>query len=423
MLNKVAAFVREHDMIRAGDSVICAVSGGADSVALLFALFLLKDKMHFSLSAAHFNHHLRGEDSNADEAFVRVFCDRYDIPLYVGEENVVAGCKGLEAAAREARYRFFEGLPGKIATAHTADDNAETVLMHLLRGTGLKGLGGISPVRGNIVRPMLTVTRADVEAFLDEYYLNHVEDGSNAGNDFLRNRIRHRVVPLLKAENPSFAAGVSDMALRLRQDEDFFQSQMMEEMPGVMELREMHQALRLRYLDRFLKENNIPEPEQSHLAAAERLVFSPKPSAAIDLPGGAVLSRKYDRLEVRTPITVPEPVEIPGEGCWEYPQWGVRILWEQAPVSGNGPDWITVDVRGRVILRSRESGDSMRLPGGTKSLKKVMIDQKIPAVQRPFVPILADDSGVLLAAGIGSNLNRKTEILPAVLLRMEKIEK
>jgi len=136
MLNKLLAFIRRYEMIAPGDSVICAVSGGADSVALLFAMYLLKEKLCIRLSAAHFNHRLRGGESDRDEAFVRDFCDRYDIPLFVGGGEVVPGKKGLEAAARDARYAFLKTLPGKIATAHTADDNAETVLLHLVRVRG-----------------------------------------------------------------------------------------------------------------------------------------------------------------------------------------------------------------------------------------------------------------------------------------------
>ena len=164
MLNKLTAFARQYDMIQPGDTVICAVSGGADSVALLFSLYLLKEKLGITLEAAHFNHHLRGEESDRDEAFVRDFCDRYDIPLHLGGGTVTAGKKGLEAAARDARYAFLRGLPGKIATAHTADDNAETVLLHLIRGTGLKGLGGIMPVSGHVIRPMLGINRPEVSA-------------------------------------------------------------------------------------------------------------------------------------------------------------------------------------------------------------------------------------------------------------------
>ena len=137
MLSKLRNFVKEYGLISPGDTVVCAVSGGADSLALLWALYLLKDEWNLDLHAVHFNHHLQPEEPDEDERFVREFCSGYGIPLYVGSEYVVAGEKGLEAAARDARYAYFATLPGKIATAHTADDNAETVLMHLVRGTGL----------------------------------------------------------------------------------------------------------------------------------------------------------------------------------------------------------------------------------------------------------------------------------------------
>ena len=217
MLNELLSQLRRYEMVAPGDHVICAVSGGADSMALLWGMYLLKDKLDIRLSAAHFNHHLRGEESQRDEQFVRDICQRFDIPLFVGEAQVVAGKKGLEAAARDARYRYFDTLDGIIATAHTADDNAETLLMHLVRGTGLKGLGGIAPVMEKRIRPMLNITRSQVLAFLEEYHIPHVEDSSNETDAFLRNRLRHRVMPLLTQENPRLAENLSQLAQRLRQ--------------------------------------------------------------------------------------------------------------------------------------------------------------------------------------------------------------
>ena len=251
MLNKLEQFARRYNMVSPGDTVVCAVSGGADSVALLFALYLLKEKWQITLEAAHFNHHLRGSESDRDEAFVRDFCDRYDIPLHIGGGDVIPGKKGLEAAARDARYAFLNTIPGKIATAHTADDNAETVLLHLVRGTGLKGLGAISPVNGKLIRPTLSVTRQDVEDFLSEYHLSHIEDSSNRTDHFLRNRIRHQVMPLLKAENPSLAENLSAMALRLRQDEAALDRlATIQPMPSVDELKAMAPAVRSRVLEK-----------------------------------------------------------------------------------------------------------------------------------------------------------------------------
>ncbi len=418
MQNKLLKFIREQDMLCPGDTVICAVSGGADSVALLFAFYLLKEKLEINLEAAHFNHHLRGEESDRDEAFVRTFCDRYDIPLHVGRAEVKPGKKGLEAAARDARYGFLRGLPGKIATAHTADDNAETVLMHLIRGTGLKGLGGITPVHGNVIRPMLQVTRQEVEAFLDEWCLSHVEDSSNESDAFLRNRIRHHVMPLLVSENPRMAENLSQMALRLRSDEEFLSAQAnFSTLPPVESLKAMPKAQRSRCLERFLKENGVKEPEDTHIALAEALVFSDRPSAKAHFPGGVTIARRYDRLEALKEKMALEAVTLPCPGRVEIP--GFTIICTPAKEIVNTSDTFTVCPEGEMTLRPRQSGDRIRLPGGSKLLKKVFIDRKIPAAQRSGLPVLADEAGILGVYSIGVNLDRAAEKMPAVTIRFE----
>ena len=420
MLNNLLEFIRRYGLISPGDRVICAVSGGADSVALLFAMYLLRERLDITLEAAHFNHRLRGEESDADEAFVKELCGRYDIPLHLGSGRILPGKKGLEAAAREARYAFLRSLPGKIATAHTADDNAETVLLHLVRGTGLKGLGGISPMNGNVIRPMLTVTRREVEAFLSEYALPHREDSTNATDLFLRNRIRRNVMPLLLQENPSLAENLSDMALGLREDEDYLSQMAGETLPGVTELREMHPALRARALERFLKENGVPEPEKRHIALLEQLVFSDKPSARADLPGGITVARRYDTLVV---LGEAQPLsERVLEGSLELPKLGLRVVCAEADTIVNTPDTFTVVPEGRIVVRSRLPGDRIRLSGGTKSLKKLFIDRKIPASERLRIPIIADEAGVLGVWGIGADQNRIPKALPAVTIRFEKME-
>ena len=404
MLNKLETFARQYRMIEPGDHIICAVSGGADSVALLFGLYLLKDKLKIQLSAAHFNHRLRGEESDRDEAFVRDFCDGYQIPLFVDSGNVIAGKKGLEAAARDARYAFLRSLPGKIATAHTADDNAETVLLHLVRGTGLKGLGAIAPVNGNVIRPMLAVPRQDVEDFLSEYYLPHITDSSNETDDFLRNRLRHHVMPLLTAENPRLAENLSAMALRLRQDEQALSElAVIEGAPKVEQLRAMPAAVRARALERFLKESGVREPEASHIQLAESLVFSENPSAEAHFPGGITIARNYNILEKKE----------------EPPQTDHELECSAAEDIVNTADTFTVRPQGTVYVRSRQAGDTIRLPGGTKSVKKLFIDKKIPATRRPLVPIICDDLGILAIGGIGVNLDRAATELPATRIRIK----
>ena len=421
MLNKLLKFIREQDMVKPGDCVICAVSGGADSVALLFALYLLKEKLEIRLEAAHFNHRLRGAESDRDEAFVAELCDRYDIPLHLGGGEIVPGKKGLEAAARDARYGFLRSLSGKIATAHTADDNAETVLMHLIRGTGLKGLGGITPVHGDVIRPMLRVTRQDVEAFLEEWCLSHIEDSSNGTDAFLRNRIRHHVMPLLAAENPKIAENLSQMALRLRLDEEFLSQQTdSTALPTVESLKNMPKALRSRALERFLKDSGVKEPEDAHIAVAEALVFSDKPSARAAFPGGVTVTRNYDRLEALGNTEALEEMFLPCPGELRLP--GLRVTCLPAEEDLDTPEAFTVSPAGAITVRSRRSGDSIRRPGGSKSLKKLFIDRKIPASHRPHIPVVCDNEGVLGVYSIGKNLERSGMGKNSVTVRFEKIE-
>jgi len=420
MLTKLLSQLREYDMVQPGDAVVCAVSGGADSVAMLFALYLLREKLGITLSAAHFNHRLRGAESDRDEAFVRDFCQGYGIPLTVGSGDVIPGKKGLEAAAREARYGFFETLPGKIATAHTADDNAETVLMHLVRGTGLKGLGGIAPVNGRFLRPMLTVTRQEVLAFLQEYHLPFVQDSSNDTDQFLRNRLRHHVMPLLKKENPQLAENLSAMAMELRYDAAALEQE--GALPSVTQLRQMKQALRSRALGAFLKEAGVPEPERRHICLAESLVFAEKPSAWAVFPGGVVIGREYDRLVRREETEPMEEVTLEPGQTVELPMLSLRVNYGPAEEIANTKHIFTVNTQGKLVLRSRQAGDTIRLNAGSRTLKKLFVDRKIPAAMRNLVPVFADERGVVGVGGIGANVDRLAEKLPAMQIRIENIE-
>ena len=417
MLNKLLALVRRYDMVQSGDNVICAVSGGADSMALLWAMYLLKEKLNIRLSAAHFNHGLRGAESERDEKFVRQFCERFEIPLFCGSAQVVSGKKGLEAAARDARYAFLKSLPGKIATAHTANDNMETVLMHLIRGTGLKGLGAIAPVNGALIRPMLMVTRDEVLAFLQEYHIAHIDDSSNDTDAFLRNRLRHHVMPLLQQENPRLVENVSEMALDLRADEMVLSMlQDTSTLPDITALRNMESAQRRRFLAAFLERSGVREPERSHVLLAEELVFSEKPSAEAHFPGGILIRRNYNSLEHGLKEESLRPVVLNCSGVTAFPDLGLKIFCNKSETVCNQKDCFTVCPQGPVVLRSRQPGDSIRLSGGTKSVKKLFIDRKIPASKRNRIPVLADDMGVLYVYGFGPNWER---IAPGLKVSLE----
>ena len=403
MLNKLVSFCREYDLVQKGDTVTCAVSGGADSMALLWAMYLLKDSWELQLSAAHFNHGLRGEESDAEARFVEEFCDRFSIPLYMEKGQVSAGPKGLEAAARDARYAFFDTLPGKIATAHTANDNAETLLMHMVRGTGLKGLGGIAPERGKYIRPLLRITRQQVIGFLEEYHISYMTDSSNLSDAFLRNRLRHHVLPLLEKENPQFVLNTSSMALRLRHEEEVLDNVTLQT-NRVSVLRKIPDAMRRRALRDLLVHFGVKEPTAEHIALADSLVFAENPSAQADFPGGVVVARNYDRLEIKPPAQTIEAMNLPCPS--ERTVGNVQILCRCASRKEFTRDRFTVSPVGQVVVRSRLPGDTIRLAGGTKKLKELFIDQKIPAALRSMIPVIADEEGVLGVYGIGANLDR-----------------
>ena len=404
MLNKLLKGLKGR--VSAGDTVICAVSGGADSMALLWGMYLLQEQLGITLKAAHYNHGLRGSESDGDAEYVSRFCDSYHIPLYLEKGQVISGPKGLEAAAREARYSFFATLEGKILTAHTADDNAETILMHLVRGTGLKGLGGISPVRGNVIRPMLAITRREVEAFLEEYSISFVEDSTNAGDDFLRNRIRHHVMPLLLQENPKLSQDLTAMAQTLRQDEEYL-TKATSDTVCVSELRNMEPALQSRAISRFLESIGVREPSRANINSVISILYAESPSARVDLPGGVVVQRNYDRICAAASVDTPEPVVLNCPGTVQFGNMMIHCAFGKM----DRPQFnrFVVASVGQMVVRSRQAGDEIRLMGGTKSLKKLLADKKVPAAERGLVPVIADEQGVLAVGGIGANLERLTD--------------
>ncbi len=232
MENKVIEAVSRYNMLKNGDNVIVGLSGGADSTALLHILSRLSERLGITVSACHINHNLRGEESLRDESFVRKLCESANIPLTVFSIDVKSGIEkheSLEERARKLRYSCFEELCGKsnakLATAHTASDNAETVFMNIIRGTGTKGLSGIPPVRGNIIRPIIRCTREDIERYCSENKLEYITDSSNLSDDYTRNRLRHHLIPLLKDFNPSLFEAVSRMTSAVYDDNIYLENE------------------------------------------------------------------------------------------------------------------------------------------------------------------------------------------------------
>ena len=456
MTEKILKFADEFDMLPETGLVLACVSGGADSMCLLEALLDISRKRGFEVGALHFNHGLRGGESDRDEAFVRENCAMRGVMLRSRRGDVRAYAKktglGIEAAAREMRYVFFheaaaeaaaEGgiaeRPVRIATAHTADDNAETIIMNLARGAGTSGLSGIPPVRGIIVRPMLTVSRTEVTRFLSSRGVAFVEDSTNSLEIYTRNKLRHTVIPALREINPGFSEAAASAAELLREDEEYLSglasafikeyciyrrnpvtagAETLTPEVGGDDLMKLPPAV----AGRVIRKLHGGSLSHKHVKAVLEFCGRAGPPARLSLPGATVY-REYGRI-----VFSREPSRADGAGfaqIWltdgdriAIPETGLEVSC--ASVECGGPDrddsdgrinksftsflFKTSEIYGRMTVRPRLEGDSIRLLGhnGTKTLKKLFIERKVPARERSRVPVIADDAGVLAVYGLGT---------------------
>ena len=416
MRDRLLSFLRENALIAPGETLVCAVSGGKDSVTLLHAMLSLQKDLQITVEAAHVNHQLRGPESDRDEAFVRSLCEKWSVPLFVCRADVLSRCEqtgeSVEEAARAVRYSFFESLGKKIATAHTMDDHLETVLLNLLRGTGLRGLCGILPQRGVFVRPMLCVSREDVDAYLLEHSLRHVEDSTNAENFALRNRLRHEVIPLLRRENENLPATVFRMS-DILQAEDAFLSEQAAALLASSRLpdggwscsrwMEGPPVLRARAARLLLDELHVKKPSQAHVAALLRMIEKTEGSESLCLPG-VTLTRAYDSLlEGDAGPQTFEARTLKPDGSVFFPELALTVscrFVKNYQKSQQSPCTFALkcDTIGKspsLVLRPRLPGDVISLPGGRRSVKKLLIDRKIPSRERALVPVLCDSEGVI----------------------------
>lgn len=446
MENKVLAWITDQALIPPGSTVICALSGGADSCAMLHILLRLREKLSVRVEAAHFNHRLRGSEADRDEAFCKELCASLCVPLHIGSADVRAFAEetgqSTEEAARTLRYRYLTSLGAVVATAHTADDNLETVLLNLIRGTGLAGLCGIPPKRDGLIRPILCLTREETEAYLRQNALRHIEDTTNADDECRRNRLRHHVLPLLRAENPSAAQTALRMGALLRQEDTFLNEQAEQALHAAQTpsgayrceaLCSLPDALRGRAVRLLLQRIHAPKLSSSHIQGVEALLFSDAPSSQWDLPGFWRARREYDLLILEKAETPAEfsPVTLhPGERL-SIPALGlcVRCTYQEKikKICQTGSTFCCkcamMDGSYSILIRPRQPGDALRLSGGTKSLKKLMIDRKIPLSRRPFIPVFSDREGIMAVGGIGVNLDRAARTgEAAVTITIEKEE-
>lgn len=417
--------ITEYDMLRPGDKVVVGVSGGADSMCLLDLLNEHKNELGITVQAAHVNHCLRGAESDADERFVRNYCEKNGIALSVlrADIPVLAAERGesTELCARNVRYDFFGSLnPDKIATAHTASDAVETMLMNLSRGASLGGLCSIPAVRGKVIRPLIYFMRADTEAYCRQRGIGFVVDSSNLTDEYTRNKFRHNVVGPLKEINPAFESNAARCLEALRCDNDFlgaYSRRILSELlvgDGVLNaggLADMHKAVRRRVIALFLDEYGDSDYEKIHIELIDRHLNASNYSQV--LPGNVRLSVVRGKMffEKKIPVRSISPFEFSkyesktveiGDMCIRIYPCDKRTLAENE---------IAVDfyrINDIITFRPRKEGDALSLASRRcrKSLKKLFNEMKIPAEMRSSVPVLGDENGVIWCAAGGVDAGR-----------------
>lgn len=417
-----------------GDAaVLLALSGGEDSSVLLHLLAEDARREGYPLFAAHFNHRIRGEEAERDARFCRELADSLGIPLIVGSADVPALARehgtGLEEEARELRYAFFAHVMEErgiklLVTAHHAMDQAETVLLHMLRGSGTEGLRGILPCRpfgdGFIVRPLLEVKKSDISRYAAENNIEFVTDSTNSDDAYARNFLRSRVIPLLTELQPSLERSLARLAENVGQADDliefealnFLKDKPQSSLP-LAELQKLHPAPRSRAISiAFETVSGGSHLEKVHIDSLLSLCERARPHSSISLPRGFCGAIEGDSLVFSTDAhggsAELADYEIPlAEGCY-CPCDGVRLEITQVEAVGRkDPNtlYIPKSLADGALIRPRRPGDEIRLRKMTRSVKKLLNEKKLPIELRSRLPLLARGSDVLwipsLAIGDG----------------------
>lgn len=435
---RVRETVDRYRMFQKGESVLVAVSGGPDSVALLDVLARLAAELDLSLTVAHLNHMFRGEEADEDVLFVRNLAARYGLPCMTESIDVPAYRQehGLSAqvAAREIRYRFLEETAravdaAAVALGHNADDQCETILLNFLRGTGLAGLGGIPPVRGIYVRPLIGVWRAEIEVYCRRRNLVFRQDSSNLKPVYTRNRIRHQLIPLLERDyNPGLRTALLRLGEIARTENGYLDGEgagvlnrARESAPGegglalnLDRLRETDPVICRRVLKQAWQEaSGGAQTDYKHVEDLFNLVHSPAGGRLVELPGGMKAERTRHHLVLRRagepPSSAPYVValEVPGETRVPGSAWSIRaVLWDgeidlDTVRRGQDHSRVYLDYDCLVLpleLRNRRPGDVFAPFGldGTVKLKKYFSDLGLPRAERDDQPLVVDARGRII---------------------------
>lgn len=432
LVRMALATIQQHALITPGDRILVGVSGGPDSLALLHALVELREELQCTLHVAHLDHRLRGQESEADARFVSEHADRLGLPVTMEAADVTTedDSSSLEARARAVRYAFFERVADqveadRIALGHNADDQAETVLMRVLRGAGISGLAGIPIRRERYIRPLLNTPRSQIEAYLAELQLTARQDASNQDTAFLRNRIRHELLPLLETEyNPSLRTSLRRLAELAAADDLYLDSLARERLTSQMDCEDdglvsidlavmagVHLSLKRRMVRLMLEQVHpqLADIGYEHIEAILELVDGDRPNARLDLPHSIQVVRAYDRLSCRWDcVSLPSnqyeiPLVIPGT----TPLPTGRLVSTFVDLPDQFPDGrneVLIDAASladEAVVRTRRPGDRFQPFGmdGHQKLKDFLMAQRVPLEERDQIPLVVSGEAVLWVVG------------------------
>lgn len=452
MLARVKKTLKKYKMLIQSEKVILGVSGGADSIAMLYALNELID-YGLELIVAHLNHGIRGDEAKGDAEFVKETAKSLRLTFVYGEVDTLSFKEksqlSLEDAARTLRYKFFNQVMNKhyatkIATAHTLDDQAETVLMRLLRGSGSRGLSGIPPVSNSIVRPLIDTSRSEIEEYLRSKGVEWVEDSTNESPEFLRNRIRQDLLVELESYNPQIKETLSRTAEILRSEEEFIRREALKHFDDIFNpnkskligdlkhYRSVEKPLRFSLLRLTIEKLNsgLKNISSIHIISADDFLLSETASGEVELPQGTVIVKGYDTFLVtrKSELELEFSYSIQSPGKWSFPEFSVSIEYiktdeldeNDESVAYLDPETVSFPIE----VRNFKPGDRFSPLGMTtsKKLQDYFTDIKLPKFLRSKVPIFISKDEIMWLGGIRLDnrfkvTDKKKEVLVIKLIR------
>lgn len=427
VLKKIKRTLTEYNMIDEGGSVLIGLSGGADSVCLTHALRRLKGELKINLYTAHINHGIRGDEAFRDENFARSFSNSLGIECFVKRADIpkLAEETGVseETIGRKIRYEFFRELCekyniSKIATAHNKNDNAETLLMNFMRGSGAAGLCGIPYKRGNIIRPILNVSREEIEKYCVENSLDYVTDSTNLTDDYTRNKIRNILIPLIQENfNSNFVNTAADNSLLIKEDNDYLEKKAFDAYTrlahngrvNIKELFTLPIALQRRVIRYMLRDIYEGLNDISLGYVNDILALAEKSSGTkIQLADNVTARNEYGELIIEKNLIQSEPFSYEFR-CGETGKIAeihkTVVISRTNTRSNDGAIYISCSAEDKIVIRSRKNGDRFYPCGmtGSQKIKSYFINQKIPKEKRNSIPIIEINGAV---AAVGERIDR-----------------